>query len=78
MNKYYADKTEADNDIKMQQKSSKQRLKLDKYYVEAYFQKKCQGFPGGSVVKNVPANAGNTGSILYLGRSHRPHMLQSN
>ena len=30
------------------------------------------GFPGGSVVKNLPANvgdAGNTGSILGLGRS---------
>ena len=23
-----------------------------------------QGFPGGSVVKNLPANAGDTGSIL--------------
>ena len=29
-----------------------------------------QGFPGGSVVKNLPANAGNTGSIPDLGRSH--------
>ena len=27
------------------------------------------GFPGGSVVKNIPANAGDTGSILWLGRS---------
>ena len=27
------------------------------------------GFPGGSVVKNLPANAGNTGSIPGLGRS---------
>ena len=27
------------------------------------------GFPGGSVVKNLPANAGNTGSIAVLGRS---------
>ena len=27
------------------------------------------GFPGGSVVKNVPANAGNMGSVLVLGRS---------
>ena len=26
-------------------------------------------FPGGSVVKNQPANAGNTGSIPGLGRS---------
>ena len=27
------------------------------------------GFPGGSVVKNPPANAGDTGSIPGLGRS---------
>ena len=27
------------------------------------------GFPGGSVVKNPPANAGDTGSVLELGRS---------
>ena len=26
------------------------------------------GFPGGSVVKNPPANAGDTGSIPGLGR----------
>ena len=31
------------------------------------------GFPGGSMVKNLPANAGDTGSILSLGRSHMPH-----
>ena len=29
-------------------------------------------FPGGSVVKNPPANAGDMGSILGLGRSHMP------
>ena len=27
------------------------------------------GFPGGSVVKNPPANAGDAGSISGLGRS---------
>ena len=27
------------------------------------------GFPGGSVVKNLPANAGDSGSIPELGRS---------
>nr|XP_058937601.1 chromatin modification-related protein MEAF6 isoform X5 [Kogia breviceps] len=32
-------------------------------------------FPGGSVVKNLPANAGDTGSIPGRGRSH---MLRSN
>ena len=30
------------------------------------------GFPGGSVVKNLPANAGDMGSIPDLGRSHMP------
>ena len=33
------------------------------------------GFPGGTVVKNPPANAGDTGSSPGPGRSH---MLQSN
>ena len=30
------------------------------------------GFPGGSVVKNLPANAGDIASIPSLGRSHIP------
>ena len=30
------------------------------------------GFPGGPVVKNLPANAGDTGSIPTLGRFHMP------
>ena len=32
-------------------------------------------FPGGTVVKNPPANAGDMGSVPDPGRSH---MLQSN
>ena len=39
-------------------------------WYEAYFlvikKKKMRGFPGGSVVKNPPANAGDTGSIPDL------------
>ena len=31
-----------------------------------------QGFPGGTVIKNPPANAGDTGSSPGLGRSHMP------
>ena len=31
-------------------------------------------FPGGSLVKNMPASAGDTGSIPDSGR---PHMLQN-
>ena len=30
------------------------------------------GFPGGAVLKNLPASAGDTGSIPGLGRSHMP------
>ena len=30
------------------------------------------GFPGGSVVKNPPVNAGGTGSIPGPGRSYMP------
>ncbi|KAJ8789498.1 hypothetical protein J1605_022025 [Eschrichtius robustus] len=30
------------------------------------------GFPGGAVVENMPANAGDTGSSPGLGRSHMP------
>ena len=33
--------------------------------------KKSLGFPGGSVVKNPPANAGDTGSIPDQGRFHK-------
>ena len=38
-------------------------------------------FPGGPVVKNPPANAGDTGLILGVGRFHMPrsnsaHVLQ--
>ena len=31
-----------------------------------------QGFPGGTVLKNPPANAGDTGSSPGPGRSHMP------
>ena len=33
-----------------------------------------EGFPGGSVVKNPPANAGDTGSIPGWGRSSEKEM----
>ena len=31
-----------------------------------------EGFPGGAVVENLPANAEDTGSSPGLGRSHMP------
>ena len=34
--------------------------------------KKLQGFPGGAVGKNLPANAGDRGLSPGLGRSHMP------
>ena len=34
--------------------------------------KSAKGFPGGSVVKNLPANAGGMGWIPDAGRSHMP------
>ena len=34
--------------------------------------KKHWGFPGGAVVENLPANAGDTGSSPGLERSHMP------
>ena len=33
---------------------------------------KGEGFPGGTVVKNPPASAGDTGSSPGPGRSHMP------
>ena len=36
------------------------------------FKTEARDFPGGTVVKNVPANAGDTGSIPGPGRSHMP------
>ena len=39
---------------------------------KAATKKQSGGFPGGTVVKNPPANAGDTGSSPGLGRSHMP------
>ena len=36
------------------------------------FKMQNRGFPGGAVVENLPANAGDTGSSPGLGRSHMP------
>ena len=35
------------------------------------------GFLGGSVVKNLPANVGDTGSISGPGRSHMPWSIEA-
>ena len=44
-------------------------------YINKTTIKKLPGFPGGAVVENLPANAGDTGSSPGLGR---PHMPRSN
>ena len=36
-----------------------------------------RGFPGGTVVKNPPANAGDTGSRPGPGRSHVPRSISA-
>ena len=39
---------------------------------ERHLQETLQDFPGGTVAKNPPANAGVMGSSPGLGRSHMP------
>ena len=59
------DKTGTTKDQQREPTSSKWHL---------FLKTNLRGFPGGSVVKNPPANAGNTGSVPGAGKSH---MLQS-
>ena len=33
----------------------------------------CMGFPGGRVVQNMPANAGDAGNVGLIPVSGRPH-----
>ena len=40
--------------------------------VKELFKNRFEGFPGGAVVKNPPANAGDAGSSPGPGRSHMP------
>ena len=44
------------------------------YPEKIIIQKETWGFPGGTVVKNPPANAGDTGSSPGLRRSHMPRI----
>ena len=41
-------------------------------FLSSFFLKEISGFPGGTVVESLPANAGDTGSSPGLGRSHMP------
>ena len=40
--------------------------------LKIYVKDRLEGFPGGAVVENLPANAGDTGSSPGLGGSHMP------
>ena len=40
--------------------------------LEIFNKNPVEGFPGGTVVKNPPANAGDTSSSPGPGRSHMP------
>ena len=43
-----------------------------KVFFNFYLKQYVWDFPGGAVVKNPPANAGDTGSSPGPGRSHMP------
>ena len=42
------------------------------YSIQTTIRISLAGFPGGAVVENLPANAGDTGSSPGLGKSHMP------
>ena len=52
----------------------KEDLKLEakKLVLKTIFKECVRNFPGGTVVTNPPANAGDTGSSPGHGRSHMP------
>ena len=47
-------------------------MELEKKGSFSYDKKKMKGFPGGAVVENLPASAGDPGSSPGLGGSHMP------
>ena len=47
-------------------------IRNTKIYCELMSKSNDRDFPGGTVVKNLPANAGDMGSIPGPGRSHMP------
>ena len=61
------------NKIKFFKNPQKTKKKTkDNCHVNTTLKTHQQGFPGGAVVENPPANAGDTGSSPGLGRSHMP------
>ena len=53
-------------------KSSEAHEKILNIFSHRRWKSKPPGFPGGSVVKSLPANAGDKGSIPDMGRCHIP------
>ena len=53
---------------RIEQTLQQRRCMAHKYALK----KRCSGFPGSTVVENLPANAGDMGSSPGLGRSHMP------
>ena len=47
-----------------------QHCECTKYHLIVHFKMVNWGFPGGAVVENLPANAGDMGLSPGLGRSH--------
>ena len=54
--------------------SKSEKRKTNTIWYHLYVESKIQhmGFPGGTVVENPPANAGDTGASPGLGGSHMP------
>ena len=47
-------------------------IKVFAYSIPEFVEESTKDFPGGPVVKNSPAKAGDMGSIPGPGRSHMP------
>ena len=52
--------------------SKSNEIKASVSYLKMFIKTDSSGFPGGAVVENLPANAGDTGLSPGLGRSHMP------
>ena len=51
--------------------------KVQGWKAQGWLEELKEGFPGGSVVQNLPANTGDSVSIPDLGRSHMPWSNQA-